>query len=134
MDSISVGISQHPPQKGITLLKVKGYMDSTNFSEFEKSLQSVLRAEKFKLVVDLTEVDYISSAGWGVFVSELKMIRRQSGDLLLVGMNPHVAEVFELLEFDSILKSYPDVESAVQEGFKLKISPAKRIAASHFRN
>ncbi len=48
---------------------------------------------------------------------KLKRIRTQKGNLFLVGMNPEVAEVFELLEFDSILKAFPTVEQAVQKGF-----------------
>jgi anti-anti-sigma factor len=124
MDNISVRISEHPQNKDVTLLKVKGFIDTTTAPEFEKGFQSALQDKKFKLVIDLAEVDYISSAGWGIFVSELKLIRSNKGDLLLAGMNPDVMEVFELLEFDTILKSFPDTEAAVKKGFGMKtLSP-----------
>src|ERR1700690_516512 len=112
MDNISVSISEHPQNKDITLLAVKGFIDTTTAPEFEKKFLSVLGDKKFKLVVDLKDVNYISSAGWGIFISEIKRIRNQKGDLVLVGMNPEVSEVFELLEFNTILKSFPNVESA----------------------
>ena len=83
------------------------------------------------LVIDLKEVSYVSSAGWGIFVGEIKRIRSQKGDLFLVSMSPEVAEVFELLEFDSILKFFPTVDQAVQKGFA-KVRAAKgagKIAA-----
>lgn len=117
MENISVSVSEHPKNKSITLLSVKGFIDTTTAPEFEKKFLSVLNDKKFKLVVDLKDVNYISSAGWGIFVSEIKRIRTQKGDLVLSGMNPEVSEVFELLEFNTILKAFPNVEAAVKRGF-----------------
>lgn len=117
MEKISVHITGHPQNKDITLLSVKGHIDTLTAPELEKKLLSALKDEKFKLIVDLNEVDYISSAGWGIFISQIKHIRGQKGDLVLVGMKSDVSEVFELLEFNSIMKSFPDVESAIKKSF-----------------
>jgi anti-sigma B factor antagonist len=120
MENISIRISESPLNKEITLLTVKGSMDSATAPEFDRIFQSALRERKFRLVIDLTEVDYISSAGWGVFVGEIKRIRNEKGDLVLAGMNPGVMEVFNLLDFNAFLKFFPDVETAVQKGFGTK--------------
>lgn len=117
MDGLSVSVSAHPDSQEVTLLKVKGFIDTTTAPDFEKTFQGVLKDKKFKIVIDLKDVNYISSAGWGIFISEIKRIRSQKGDLLLVGMNSEVAEVFELLEFNTILKAYPDAATAVKKGF-----------------
>lgn len=117
MDGLTVNVTTHPDNPEVTLLKVKGFIDTTTAPDFEKAFQGVLKDKKFKLVIDLKDVNYISSAGWGIFISEIKRIRGQKGDLLLVGMNSEVAEVFELLEFNTILKAYPDADSAVKKGF-----------------
>jgi hypothetical protein len=58
-------------------------------------------------------VNYISSAGWGIFISEIKEIRENGGDLKLAAMTGDVFEVFELLEFQTILESFDSVEDAV---------------------
>src|SRR5579859_1808462 len=118
MDNISVSVSEYPQNKDITLLAARGFIDTTTAPEFEKQFLSVLGDKKYKLVVDLKDVNYISSAGWGIFISEIKRIRTQKGDLILVGMNPEVSEVFELLEFNTILKSFPNVETAIKKGFE----------------
>jgi anti-anti-sigma factor len=118
MHNISINITDDPHNKEITHLAVEGFIDTLTAPEFEKEFLWLLKNKKFKLVVDLKKVDYISSAGWGIFVSELKRIRGKKGDLVLAGMSPDVAEVFDLLEFNVILKSFPDVESAVQKGFE----------------
>jgi anti-sigma B factor antagonist len=115
---ILVNVSDDTQNKDITLLTVQGLIDTTTAPEFEKQFLGLLDNKKFKLVVDLKDVDYISSAGWGIFVSELKRIRGRKGDLVLAGMTPDVMEVFELLEFNVILKFFPDVKTAVQKGFK----------------
>ena len=118
MENISVVVSEYPSNREITLMGVKGFIDTTTAPEFEKRFQSVLIDKKYKLVIDLKDVNYISSAGWGIFISEIKRIRNQKGDLVFVGMSPEVAEVFELLEFNTILKSFPNVETAVKKGFE----------------
>src|ERR1039458_6533417 len=118
MENLTVTLSESPQNKEITLFTVKGSMDTNTISEFEKNFQTAMRDNKFKMVIDLKDVHYISSAGWGLFVSEIKRIRSENGDLVLAGMSPEVMEVFNLLEFDTILKFFPEVDSGVKKGFR----------------
>lgn len=118
MDNLTVSLSKSPLNKDITLLTVKGSLDTNTISEFDRNFKSALGKNQFKLVVDLREAHYISSAGWGIFVSEIRRIRGENGDLVLAGMTPDVLEVFELLQFNTILKFFPDVETAVNKGFE----------------
>jgi anti-sigma B factor antagonist len=118
MENISVSVSEHPQKKDITLLSVKGPIDTITAPRFGKKLHSILEDKKFKLIVDLNNVDYISSAGWGILIKEINHIRGQKGDLVLAGMKPQVEEVYEHLEFKSILKAFPNVESAAEKGFR----------------
>ena len=117
MKNISVSAAPHPQQKDITLLTVKGFIDTTTAPEFDKTFQSALNENRVKLIIDLKEVDYISSAGWGLFVGEIKRIRGQKGDLFLAGMSPAVEEAYDLLQFSTIIKSFPNVDQAIQNGF-----------------
>lgn len=117
MENFKVVITPAPEQEDVTLLLLTGQLDTATAPELERSLNSALMKRKFKLIIDLNKVDYISSAGWGIFISQIKRIRGQRGDLVLVGMNAEVTQVFELLEFNSILKSFPNVEKAVRKVF-----------------
>jgi anti-sigma B factor antagonist len=128
MNNISVSASTHPLHKDITLVSAKGFIDTTTAPEFERTFQSVLSQNKFNLIIDLKDVSYISSAGWGIFIGELKRIRSQKGNLFFASMNPEVSETFELLELHSILKSYPSVEHAVQKGFERTSGNASALA------
>lgn len=111
MDSIHIHSRRHEASEA-TVITVHGFLDAATSVDLEKELQRVLRAQNFRVIVDLSGVDYISSAGWGIFLSEIRHIRQQSGDLCLVGMKPEVYEVYELLEFRSVLRHFASLPEA----------------------
>lgn len=113
MEGIQVTVSEVQGAEGLFLVKVGGYVDTTTSIELEDAIEKLVRNDVKKIIVDLGSVDYISSAGWGIFISEIKSIREKGGDLKLVRMVPDVYEVFELLEFHNILEAYDSLEDAV---------------------
>jgi anti-sigma B factor antagonist len=113
MKGIDVYVEEAPQNRGVSILRVSGYVDTTTSPDLERRLQALLREKRYHVVVDLARVEYISSAGWGIFISEIREIREHGGDLKLAGMAPDVREVFDLLEFENILQSYSDAELAV---------------------
>jgi anti-sigma B factor antagonist len=113
MNNIGISFSRPEERPDISIISVKGYIDTTTSVELEESLKRLLRKGRYSIVIDLGEVNYISSAGWGIFISEIKEIRENGGDLKLARMIGDVFEVFELLEFQTILESYDTTEEAV---------------------
>jgi anti-sigma B factor antagonist len=97
----------------IVVLKLRGLIDSGTSQLLEDKFKNLVTAENVRVVVDLQGVDYISSAGWGIFVGEIKGIRERNGDIKLAGMTPDVREVFDLLEFNTLLQPYDSKEDAV---------------------
>ncbi len=90
----------------VVVLKLQGLVDSGTSQLIEGRLNDVISGGNVKIVVDLDLVDYISSAGWGIFVGEIKGVRQSNGDIKLASMRPDVREVFDLLEFDTLLTPY----------------------------
>jgi anti-sigma B factor antagonist len=127
MEGIQVSTEVAGSRNHISIIKVGGYIDTTTSSELERALDSLLKQGRFFLVVDLGNVDYISSAGWGIFISEIKSIRENNGDLKLVRMVPDVYEIFELLEFHHILDVYDSVDEAINK-FEVLESAGKPVA------
>jgi anti-sigma B factor antagonist len=109
---IVVSVITGRKSEDVSVLKVSGYLDTTTAGELENALYALLGKNCHKIVVDLSGVTYISSAGWGIFIGEIKEIRNHGGDLKLAGMVGDVFEVFQLLEFQSILEAYPTIEEA----------------------
>lgn len=115
MQGIQIAVHQVGAKKDITLLVVSGFVDTTTCQELAKAIQDLIKQKKIQIIVDLSRVNYISSAGWGVFVGEIKNVRDLGGDLKLVQMTPEVAEVFEMLEFNRVLNSYETIAEAIDE-------------------
>jgi anti-sigma B factor antagonist len=115
MEGIQVSTQVAGSHNQISIIKVGGYIDTTTSSEVERELNALLKQRRFQIIIDLGNVDYISSAGWGIFISEIKQIRENNGDLKLVRMIPDVYEIFELLEFHHILDVYDSIQAAVNK-------------------
>jgi anti-sigma B factor antagonist len=113
VDGIVVSVISGNNSAGVSVLKVSGYLDTTTAGELETALYGLLDRNVYRVVVDLSGVNYISSAGWGIFIGEIKRIRNHGGDLKLAGMVGDVHEVFQLLEFHSILESYATAQEAI---------------------
>jgi anti-sigma B factor antagonist len=115
MEGIQLSVEKAGFRNSISIIKVGGYIDTTTSSELEHALNSLLKAGSYNIIIDLGNVDYVSSAGWGIFISEIKGIREKGGDLKLVRMIPEVYEVFELLEFHFILKAFDTIDEAIKD-------------------
>jgi anti-sigma B factor antagonist len=108
----------------IVVLKLRGLVDSGTAQFLEEKFRQLIASDSVRFVVDLNDVHYISSAGWGIFVGEIKGVRGRNGDIKLAGMHPDVREVFDLLEFNALLTPYSSKEEAItaftkQENTKL---------------
>ncbi len=97
----------------VVIVSVQGYIDTTNSPELKKVINRQVDSGRYKIIVNLDEIEYISSTGWGVFISELKEIRENNGDLVLTNMRSNVYNIYELMEFSSILKSFTDAKEAM---------------------
>lgn len=115
MQGIQIAVHDVGAKLDVSLVTVSGYIDTTTCQEMARIIQDLMQRKKVQIIVDLGRVTYISSAGWGVFVGEIKNVREQGGDLKFVQMVSEVFEVFEMLEFNKILNYYESVEEAIDE-------------------
>ncbi|NOY76784.1 MAG: STAS domain-containing protein [Calditrichaeota bacterium] len=116
----------------IVYIRIIGYIDTTTSLELVQHFKDLMKKGNYQFVVDMSGVNYVSSAGWGVFVGEIKDIRDNGGDIKIVHMTPEVYDVFEMLEFNRILKVYDSVPEAINEfdfirGFDLTQTPVKEL-------
>ncbi|MCK4905999.1 MAG: STAS domain-containing protein [Spirochaetes bacterium] len=125
MADLDVSIEYYGKGEDISVIQATGYIDTVTAPELEKMLQELMNTKKFKIVINLKSISYVSSAGWGIFVSELRDIRENSGDLVLAEMSPDVYDVYELMEFSSILRSFDTINDALKNfGFISEEKPA----------
>ncbi|MBN1542846.1 STAS domain-containing protein [candidate division KSB1 bacterium] len=115
MEGISVQVDQIGTLSDIALLRVGGYVDTTTSPELQQRLFQLIQEGSAQFIVDLASVQYVSSAGWGVFVGEIRGLRERGGDLKIIHMTPEVYEVFAMLEFDRILAYHDSLEEALDD-------------------
>ncbi|MFH2049695.1 MAG: STAS domain-containing protein [bacterium] len=127
MENISISLSESERDR-VSEVRIDGVIDTTTASELEEVIESLLKRQRYMIILDLAGVDYISSAGWGIFISRIKDVRNNRGDIKLANMIPNVYEIYELLEFDKVLKSYTTVDKAHNdfEDVKAAVSGKKK--------
>ena len=99
--------------KRVTLFEITGRIDSTNANELGEALNTAIDSGRTQIVLDLSNVEYMSSAGLRELVAALKKVKRGTGDLRLASPSPRVLEVLELAGLDSIFKIFPTQVEAV---------------------
>lgn len=109
-----VNITSEELPDDMIVLHVRGHLDSSSTNELEQYMESIYEYGCRKIIVDLENVSYISSGGWGIFTGRVKMLRDGDGDVVLVGMSQEVYDIYELLGFQDIIMHYPKVEEAVE--------------------
>jgi anti-sigma B factor antagonist len=98
----------------IYVIEISGRMDTINSRNIEPKLDGFLEEFKPKVVIDLSEVDYISSVGLRVLLSALKKQIRNQGILRIASLQPFVREVFTVTQFDKIFPIYSTQEEAIK--------------------
>ncbi len=111
MENISISLSESERDR-ISEVRVDGVIDTTTAGELEEVIDSLMKRERYHIVLDLAGVDYISSAGWGIFISRIKDVRANGGDIKLANLVPNVYEIYELLEFDKVLRAHAGIDEA----------------------
>ena len=92
---------------GALVVAPTGRVDSVSSGELERHLVSRLDAGERRLVIDLTGVEYISSAGLRVLLLAAKRLKPPAGALVLCGIGPSVRTVLELAGFMSLFVVEP---------------------------
>ena len=102
----------------VVVLALKGRLDQTTAEDVRTELAPPMArcAEgQDHGVLDLTAVDYVSSASLRVFMLAAKQAKAQQGYLALVEVQPLVQEILEISKFTLILKILPSVRDALAE-------------------
>jgi anti-sigma B factor antagonist len=99
----------------VSILRIKGFLDAHTAPKFEQSIQNLVSENRLKIVVSMTDLHYISSAGLGVFMGFIEEIRESGGDIKLCCMPPKVFKVFDLLGFPALYEIYDKDDEAVEK-------------------
>ena len=99
----------------VNVLDVKGFLDAHTAPDLENAFNGLINDKKFKVVVNFSELQYISSAGLGVFMAYVETMRENQGDIKFCNLKDDVFNIFDLLGFPLLYEFYKDEKEAIDK-------------------
>ena len=90
-------------ERDIYIIKVEGDVDASSSIHLDKAISDAIEKGQKNIVIDCTGLQYISSAGLGVFMSHIQDFEDSGSKFVLFGLSKKVANVFEILGLDQLL-------------------------------
>lgn len=101
-------------RQDVSILKLTGELDASNAVQVDAELIFLLKKLPKQIWIDGMDLNYVSSAGLGVFLSHLPSIKNHNINLVFFGLNAKIRNVFNILGLDELLQIVPDLETAEQ--------------------
>ena len=110
---MAISVRIHPlRENGNQRVEVGGRLDTHTYSELDDRLTLVLPAKVQSLVLDLAQLDYISSAGVRSIFRARKLLSARSGTLVIANAQPQVQKVFDIVKAVPLSEIFRSVEEA----------------------
>jgi len=101
--------------KHVTIVTISGRVDSATAPDLQQMLHGLIAANRPRIVLDLQDTEYLSSAGLRVLVATLKAAKHNGGELKLAQPTQRVREVLDLAGLTPLVHIHADVVEAVGE-------------------
>ncbi|GMQ27918.1 STAS domain-containing protein [Algoriphagus confluentis] len=95
------------------ILSLDGEVDASNSVILDEAIQELVQNGSRSILIDGRKLEYISSAGLGVFMSYLEEFQEKEISLKISGLSPKVVEVFRILGLDKLIPIFPDKTEAL---------------------
>lgn len=103
-------------QRGdVLILRIRGRLDAISAPAAEKKIFESIDKSEYKILIDMSGVNYLSSAGMRMLLSTSKRLRALSGKLYLSGLTVSVLDVLRMSGFDHVLDLFESEEEAFRQ-------------------
>jgi anti-anti-sigma factor len=99
-------------QQNVSIMKVKGRIDSETAPELDNALSKLLNENRNKIVLNLAGVDYMSSAGLRSLVKALKESQKSGGDVRLASVSEPIEVILRTVGMMQMFKLFSTSEEA----------------------
>jgi anti-sigma B factor antagonist len=104
------------PRRGRSnVLPLKGEIDLHVSPSVTTSLNQMIEKKPKRLVVDLSDVTYIDSAGLAALIQAMQKVEGYGGKFLLAGLQETVRSIFEISRLDQVFQIFPDADAALRD-------------------
>jgi anti-anti-sigma factor len=99
-------------QGPITIVQAQGRLDATTATDTDRRLAAMVAAGARQLVLDLSGVEYVSSAGLRVFLSAAKRLQQAQGKLVLASPTPQTKQILDMAGFSALIPLFDTLAAA----------------------
>ena len=99
----------------VSVIYLNGYLDAHTAPQLENNFSELIDESKYNIVVNFEDLNYISSAGLGVFMAYIEKIRENEGDIKLSAMSEKVYNIFDLLGFPLLYEIFKSEDEAINK-------------------
>ncbi|MGQ9805471.1 MAG: STAS domain-containing protein [Chlorobiales bacterium] len=98
-----------------SIIDISGDLDAHTSIILEQAIQDLIDKQRTNIIINFSKLNYISSAGLGVFMSFIDEVRSKGGDIKFSNMPDKIFQVFDLLGFPLLYEIYDDEQKAVEK-------------------
>ena len=98
---------------GLVVITAKGPVDGYTYDLLQKRINQSIADGHYRIVVDLSGVNYISSAGLGVFIAARNIVIEKGGSIVLLNLSKPVREIFRALSMDEYMNVANSMQDAI---------------------
>jgi anti-anti-sigma factor len=111
---VPVEIKEAGKEKNMKIISLEGKMDAISAPEFEDQMGEWLEQGETSFIINLGEVNYMSSAGLRSILIVAKKLKEQDGKLIFVNLREEVQKIFRISGFSSMIPTYESLEAALE--------------------
>ncbi len=112
MSELSIEVKQ--VGGGIAEVKAVGYLDAETYEKMDQKIRDLFSKNCYKLICNLEGIEYISSAGCGVFLGSVDIAQEHQGNIVLLRPSSEVREILETLGLLEIFRCAQNLEEAIK--------------------
>jgi len=115
MENFTVMARPASSNTAVSVVDIKGVLDINSVDDFENLLHKLFNQKQFKIILNMENLTYVSSAGIGVMVGLIRDVRKNRGDIKITNTPPDIYKVFDLLELPGIFHFLKTEQEAVAQ-------------------
>ena len=105
-------------KENYAIMRLEGRIDATSAPILETKINELLGKGMVRLLIELSQVDYLSSAGLRFLLAATKKYKSYEGVLAIAAAGEEVMEIIKMAGFEKILNIFPDEKQAVHTIFQ----------------
>jgi anti-sigma B factor antagonist len=100
-------------ESDVVIVEIPTYLSADISEDFKDFLYDLVDRGKIRIIIDLSNAEYVDSSGLGAIVSRLAYCRSLKGDIRLASPSEFMTSLLKITHLDQVLKVFPDLEQAV---------------------